>query len=242
MISVSLLHTADMHNRLTTKAAQWLHDVRDQHQALLLDSGDAVGALNVTVRRSEPIIELMNTAGYAAMAVGNREYFFRKHGMIQKTRSAAFAVLSANIQPNRGDMGHIKPWATLTTPVGGRVGLFGLTPTMISPGSWLERLSDMRFLPWERATQQAIAELRGQVDWLIALSHLGRERDRRLAELFPQVDAILGGHSHPQTTQVDKISGILMSYPRPYATEAVLITLSRQQGMIHYDSRVIELL
>ncbi len=242
MTSASLLHTADMHNRLTAEAAQQLFEVREQHQALLLDSGDAIGALNVTVRRSEPIIELMNAAGYTAMAIGNREYFFRKRGMLHKTHSAAFATLSTNIQPVQGDMGHIKRWTAVATPDGSRVGLFGLTPTMIAPGSWVERLSDMHFLPWQEATQQAVTALRGQVDWLIALSHLGKERDQHLMELFPEIDVILGGHSHPQMTEIEQSSGALASYPRPYAKKAVLITLSRQQGATHYDSRVIELL
>jgi len=242
MTSISLLHTADIHNRLTAKAAQQLREVRKQNHALLLDSGDAIGALNVTVRRSEPIIELMNTAGYTAMAAGNREYFFRKRGMLHKTRSADFSILTANLQPVQGDMGHIKRWITVAASDGSQVGLFGLTPTMIAPGSWVERLSDMRFLPWQEAAQQAVTALRGQVDWLMALSHLGKQRDRRLMELFPEIDVILGGHSHPQVTEIAEISGTLTSYPRPYAKEAVLITLSRQQGATDYDSRVIELL
>jgi 2',3'-cyclic-nucleotide 2'-phosphodiesterase (5'-nucleotidase family) len=242
MTSVSLLHTADMHSRLNAEAAQQLREVREENHALLLDSGDAIAALNVTVRCSEPTIELMNAAGYTAMAIGNREYFFRKRGMLHKTRAAGFATLSANIQPVQTDMGHIKRWTTVTAPDGSRVGLFGLTPTMIAPGSWVERLSDMRFLPYEEATQQAVGELRGQVDWLIALSHLGKEHDRRMVELFPQIDLILGGHSHPQTTEIEQIIGTLVSYPRPYAREAVLITLSKQQGTTHYDSRTIELL
>ncbi len=242
MTSVSLLHTADMHNRLTTEAAQRLREVRQQNTALLVDSGDAIGALNVTVRRSEPIIKLMNVAGYAAMAIGNREYFFHKRGMLHKTSAATFAMLSANIQPVQGDMGHIKRWTMVAAPDGSRVGLFGLTPTMIAPGSWVERLSDIRFLPWQEAAQQAVTALRGQADWLIALSHLGQERDRRLIELLPEIDVILGGHSHPQMTEIEEFSGTLASYPRPYAKEAVLITLSKQQGATHYDSRVIELL
>ena len=242
MISVRLLHTADMHNRLTRQAAQQLREVREQNHALLLDSGDAIGALNITVRRLEPIIELMNVADYTAMTIGNREYFFRKRGMLHKTQSAAFATLSVNIQPVRGGMGHIERWTTVASPDGSRVGLFGLTPTMIAPGSWVERLSDMRFLPWQEATQQAVTALRGQVDWLMALSHLGKERDQRLMQLFPEIDVLLGGHSHPPTTKIEQISGRLASYPRPYAREAMLITLSRQQGTTHYHSRVIELL
>ena len=241
MPSITLVHTADLHSRLTSQAAQRLGRLREQNAAPLFDSGDAVGALNITVRRSEPILELMNRAGYQAMAIGNREYFFRKRGMIHKTRAAEFAVLAANIKPLRGGMGHIQPHTTVVAPNGERLGLFGLTPTMIAAGSWTERLSDMRFILWQQAAKQAVADLYRKADWLVALSHLGREQDRKLIEMFPQIDVVLGGHSHPQTTQVSQIAGTVTSYPRPYGKEAALIEVHRRQGIVTYEASVVEL-
>ena len=241
MASLTLLHTADMHNRLSQAAARRLAELRREHGALLLDSGDAVGAGNVTLRLREPIIELMNQAGYAAMAVGNREYFFRKRGIIRKTRAARFAVLSANLRPLRGDFGHIQAWTIVTTAEGSRVGIFGLTPTMIAAGSRAEWFSDMRFAPWEDAVDAVLAALRHQVDWVVALSHLGKKCDSRLARLFPEIDVVLGGHSHSPAARIERVSGRLLSWPAPYATELVLVKLAKLPGENRYESRVIEL-
>ncbi len=241
MASLALLHTADMHNRLSQAAARRLTELRREHKALLLDSGDAVGAGNVTLRRREPIIELMNEAGYAAMAVGNREYFFRKWGMIRKTRAARFAVLSANLRPLRGDLGHIQAWTIVTAAGGSRVGIFGLTPTMIGAGSRAEPFSDMRFMSWQAAVAGVVAALRDQVDWLVALSHLGKRYDRHLAELFSEIDVVLGGHSHRPAARIEQVAGRLLCWPAPYATEVVLIRASKLQGNNRYESRVIQL-
>ena len=242
MASLRLLHTADMHNRLRPAAARRLRELREENGALLLDTGDAIGAINVTVRPAEPIIDLMNAAGYTAMAVGNREYFFRKRWMIYKTKRAEFSVLCANLRPLRGDMGHIQRQVIIKTSAGDRVGLFGLTPLMIVSGSWGERLADLRFMPGEDAGEQMVAQLRGQGDWLVALSHLGKEQDRHLVELFPEIDLLLSGHSHPQTTEIEHIAGSLICRAAPYAREAVLIEASRMQDTNHYETSTIKLL
>ncbi|MCI5143642.1 MAG: bifunctional metallophosphatase/5'-nucleotidase, partial [Candidatus Electrothrix sp. ATG1] len=44
--------------------------------------------------------------------------------------------------------------------------------------------------------EQKVAELRPEVDILIALTHLNMEDDIRLANKFPEIDLILGGHEH----------------------------------------------
>ncbi len=241
MASLSLLHTADMHNRLTGAAAQRLGELRERNEALLLDSGDAIAAANVSVRRREPTIELMNEAGYTAMAAGNREYFFRKRGMIHKTRMAQFAVLSANLQPLRGDMGHIRPWIVIAAPGGARVGFFGLTRIMIPPGSWLEAFSDMRFVPWHEAVRAVVSALRQQADWVVALTHLGDEYDRQLIEAFPEIDVVLAGHSHPRATRVEQVHGRLVCWSAPCAREAALVRITKTEEGNRYESSVIAL-
>ena len=241
MAVLSLLHTGDMHNRLSVAAARRLGELREQHRALLLDSGDAVGAGNVTFRRSEPILTRMNVAGYTAMAVGNREYFFRKRGLIHKTREAQFAVLGANLHPNHGDLGHIQPWVTVTAPTGERVGILALARTMIRPGHPWAALADTHFVPWQIAAQEAAAALRGQVDWLVALSHLGRADDGRLVALLPEIDVVLGGHDHPATGGIEQVGPTLISRAAPYAKSVTLIMMTRQGDTRQYESSVIEL-
>ena len=241
-MTLTIIHTADLHNRLDDERAEALGFLRENSAALLLDSGDAVGAGNVYVRPVEPVLERMNAAGYHAMAVGNREFFFRKRGMLFKTRQAQFPVLTTNLLPRNGDFGHIKRW-TVIEHAGQRVGLFALTPTMIRPGHLFERLSDVRFLAWEAAAREAVEQLRERVDWLIALSHRGLCDDRVLVELCPEIDLVLGGHGHERVAVRLEDSGVIISHPGDHAKSAAILTLARDtEGRRQSDGQIVDLI
>lgn len=242
MTALKIIHTSDLHGKLNQRRAEALSFWREQSGALLLDSGDAISAGNVYVRPGrEPAIELMNLAGYQAMAVGNREYFFRKRGLLKKTAQAKFVVLSANLLPRESGIGHLQRWTALDTGAG-RVGLFGLTPTMIVPGSWVERFSDLRFVPWQEAAREAVEALQAEADWLVALSHLGHKNDLRLARICPELDIILGGHSHVIQEETIVEAGIGISHAGHHASHAALIDLTREgDGETHIERRLLDL-
>lgn len=59
--------------------------------------------------------------------------------------------------------------------------------------------------PWEARCAELVAELRPQVDMLILASHLGFNRNVTVAQKFPEIDTIVGGHfgaSESPTTMV----------------------------------------
>lgn len=241
MATLRVIHTSDLHTKLDREGAEALGLLRHKSDALLLDSGDAIGASNVTVRASEPVLEQMNLAGYHAMTVGNREFYFRKRGLLHKTAGAEFAILSANVRAREGDLGHLRPWEIFE--VGGqRVGVFGMTRVMIPPGSFLEVFADVRFVPWREAAAQAVTELRGQVDWLIALSHLGTTREMKLAATHPEIDAILGGHAHDELEATVGPRPTLVSHPGHYGSGAVVIEMTREaDGGTSISRKLVEL-
>lgn len=243
MGALRVIHTSDLHNRLDQARAEALARLRAETGALLLDSGDAVGAANVTVRRAEPVIDWMNLAGYDAMCVGNREYYFRRRGMLHKTAAARFAVLSANIVPrDEGrDLGHIRPWQVFETDAG-RVGVFGLSRVMIRPGSWAEVFSDLRFAPWRDAAARALEQLRSRSDWLVALSHLGGRRDRELVQRHPELDLVLSGHGHATSHEVLGGNRTMLSRAGALARAAAVIEIERTaDGPRRLDWRLMDL-
>jgi 2',3'-cyclic-nucleotide 2'-phosphodiesterase (5'-nucleotidase family) len=103
MAHITILHTSDMHNKLTPSLAQCLHSLKAANPAsLMLDSGDAIWAGNAFWRPGgEPILDLMNGVPYDAMCMGNREFHFLDIGANSKTSRAAFPVLSANLRRSR---------------------------------------------------------------------------------------------------------------------------------------------
>ena len=64
---------------------------------------------------------------------------------------------------------------------------------------------------WDQPIDQArrkVDELRSKVDCLIALTHIGIAQDRKLAEACPELDLILGGHSHTVLNEPEAVNGV----------------------------------
>lgn len=109
VVLLTIFHTNDFHNRLNGAQAERLRLLRSSDEnSLLLDAGDASGSGNITFRPGgEPIFDLMNTAGYDAMTVGNRDFHFSYLGFHTKLSRARFPVLCANVRTKRGETGNL---------------------------------------------------------------------------------------------------------------------------------------
>jgi len=234
---VRIIHTSDFHDRLTPMKAARLRALKEEHNALLIDTGDAIRAANVTVLPwRERAISLMSDAGYDAIGLGNREYFFRSWGMRWKTGHARFPRVVANLAGPIGASPH-----AILEHRGTRVGLLALMPTMIAPGHWFERLSDSRFRPWEEAVAAAVEALRGECDLLVALFHRPNAEIPRLCPLLPEAAIVLAGHDHVRRPTLGTApSGHLVSCVGEGATHARVIGLRSPDGNVTMD-RLVEL-
>ena len=52
---------------------------------------------------------------------------------------------------------------------------------------------------------EQVSRLRKEVDLVVLLSHLGLATDRRLAEEIPEIDIILGGHTHHLLEEPERV-------------------------------------
>ena len=172
---------------------------------LLLDAGDQFqGTLFYTVHKGVPSREAMNALHYTAMTLGNHE-FDDGPRVLEDTflKGLGVPVLAANIDASRdpGIQSHIKPW-TMVTLGGRKIGLVGIaneeTAKLGSPGP------DLAFLPAEEPLRKAVAELRKQgAAIVVAITHVGYERDKELAATVEGLDVIVGGHSHTLLSNTD---------------------------------------
>ena len=193
-----IFHTADLHNRLRPAAARQIAELRQSHPgSLLLDAGDAVAAGNLWFRLGgEPILRLMSEVGYDAMAMGNRESHPAAAALARKLRDADFPVLAANVVAKRRPLPEIvRDHVILSGPAGTTVAVIGLAPQITRPDSAWARVTDYVFGDPVAVARDLAVELQRKADLVVCLSHCGEGIDRELAAL-PQVDLVLGGHSH----------------------------------------------
>ena len=200
----TLLHTNDLHNHLHVAQAGLLRRARAaiHDTGLLLDAGDAVASGNITFHHDgEAILDTMSDIGYDAMTVGNREFHFLRRGFDCKLRRARFPVLCANVRSRSGlaPPTHAVLVRDLTTANETlRVAIVGLTVPMITAQMMVRYASAYVFDDPIQTAVKLVPKLRSdlQPDIIIALTHIGIKQDRELAERVPDIDLIIGGHSH----------------------------------------------
>lgn len=198
MPDLTILHTNDFHGKLSDKAAERAASEKSSaERCLLLDAGDAISSGNVYYRPGgEPILARMSDLGYDAMALGNREFHFLEAGLRSKLKLARFPILSANFQSGKGDVRQLVLPTAEWDLKGLRVVVFGLSVPVITRRMVSSRISPFWFEDPIETAARIVPELRAQADVLIALTHIGLQRDLELANSVRGIDLIVGGHTH----------------------------------------------
>ncbi len=218
-----IYHTNDIHSHFEQwgKIVSFLKRRKTKHliqgeDVLLVDVGDFVD-------RSHPISEatsgkgnitLLNEAGYDYVTIGNNEGItLSKRELEHLYDDATFQVLVNNLYHEQGERpSFAKPYVIHEIEHGIKIGLVGVTvayPDFYSPLGW-----DIQN-PFE-AVAQSLKELEDQVDMIVVLSHLGKNDDKKLANLFPQIDVIIGAHTHHLFEHGFRENGVLLCCAEKY--------------------------
>jgi 2',3'-cyclic-nucleotide 2'-phosphodiesterase (5'-nucleotidase family) len=205
---LTVLHTNDLHGKLSERAGEIIaREKLSADNCLLLDAGDAVPSGNIYYRPGgDAILARMSDLGYDAMAIGNREFHFLEVGLRSKVKLARFPVLCANLRgrgqsdfdvPSVDDGAPTNVRASIDLDKSGlRVAVFGLTVPMITRKMLAGKVSPFWFEDPIEAAARIVPELRSRADLLIALTHIGMQSDIELANALPDIDLIVGGHTH----------------------------------------------
>ncbi len=161
-----------------------------------LFSPSALGTARVEGARldGKQMVEVLNAAGLNYCTFGNHEFDLREQPFLQRLSESRFTWFSGNaFDRNKKPFPNVKENVIFTVTNASnqtaRIGLIGVTMTKNKP-DYVTYLD-----PLEAAKKQAEA-LRGQVDILIAVTHLPLEDDVKLAQTVAGIDLILGGHEH----------------------------------------------
>ncbi|MBB2698419.1 UNVERIFIED_ORG: 5'-nucleotidase [Rhizobium esperanzae] len=171
---------------------------------LLLNAGDNFqGSLFYTTYKGAAEAEFLNMMKFDAMTVGNHEFDDSEDGLATFLDKVQFPVVTANVKATAasklGD--RIKP--SLVIDVGGqKIGIVGAvtndTPELSSPGPNVTIGDDVQSIT------SAVQDLKGQgVNKIIALTHVGYPRDLAFIAKIPDVDVVVGGHSHSLLSNTD---------------------------------------
>ncbi len=201
-----IIQTNDLHGSLTSAKIPLLQSLRAEAD-LSFDTGDSIKAGNLALPlHPEVVWPIFSQLDLTASVPGNRESHLLAAGVQAKFAGASHPVLCSNWRDRGGNL----VWRDeLRLDVNGlRVGVFGVMVPMVTARMKTQGLS--AYL-WDQPIDQArrkVDELRSKVDCLIALTHIGIAQDRKLAEACPELDLILGGHSHTVLNEPEAVNGV----------------------------------
>lgn len=201
--TVVVLSTNDMHARIQRfpQLAAAVAACRDTVPTLLIDAGDRWTG-NAYVDKAPtpgmPMIRLMNRLGYDAATLGNHEFDFGQAFLGQLIDSMDFEVIAANVVSDTCTFPQLPPYAIVGRG-GIRFGLVGAVTNYEGPGHPAGNASSfagLRFPDPQQAARRYADELRGKVDVLVLVSHMGDDRDLELLADGVPYDLVIGGHTH----------------------------------------------
>lgn len=179
-------------------------------------------------------VKLMNDMKFSAMSVGNHEFDYGQSNLINNLRPAMkFPLLSANIRYADGNL-VFKPYVIEKLPDKKcRILIFGLTTENTPELTHPRNVKGLVFAdPVDVARE--IVEKHGKDKFVIALTHLGVEKDKKLGLLCPGIDVIIGGHSHTALFEPVKLDDTLVCQAGAYSQYVGRLDVDVKDGRIEY--------
>lgn len=213
-VKIVILSLNDQHAKIDNyghlKAA--LDEIRSKNNDVLLfaagDNFTGNPIVDQYVDKGFPIIDLMNTVGFNATAIGNHEFDYGQETLGRRIEQASFPFLNSNIKDESGNPKY-KPYHIFKLNNGIRVAVISAIQ-LGTDGTPDSHPSNLKGLFFNDGISELLKykNLRDSCDIFIALTHIGFEEDIKLAEQMPQLDLILGGHTHTLTKPSHLVNGI----------------------------------
>ena len=219
---LTILHTNDMHGFFQygkydgmgapLLAAKIKEMKKLNKNVLLLDGGDAIQGNNlVTLSKGDNGVKVLNELGYDAVVAGNHEFDYTAATLTELSSKYDMPLLAANIKKADGTS-FLTPYV-IKDLNGIKIGIFGLTTPETVYKSHPKNTEGLVFEDPKVTAAEMVKELKGKVDLIVVLAHLGNEGDftsESVAKAVDGIDVMVDGHSHSEYKNGLKVNGTLI--------------------------------
>ena len=247
-VEVNILSVNDMHAAIDQfpKFAALVDSLRGVYPDLLVFSAGDNRTGNPVNDQYDPVnypmIALMNKVGFDLCTVGNHEWDANIVNLQNDIKRASFPFLCANVVvPDTVDL-DVKPYVIIENQ-GLKIAVVGMIELRHDgiPGTHPDNLKKVSF----RRAEEVMPEykyLRNQNDVVILLSHCGIEADVELAQAYPWIDAIIGGHTHTLIEKPLVTNGVLITQSGSHLEYATLVKIKvKDKKVVGKESVVLNL-
>jgi 5'-nucleotidase / UDP-sugar diphosphatase len=179
---------------------------KDPKHTLTIDAGDIFqGTPLFTKYHGETEVNLLNKMGYDIYTIGNHEFDDGPQNLAKQLKVAKFDVINANMDLSKEPelAAVVKPYVIKEID-GQKIAFIGgitadLNSVALNTGNVTIKSAGPN---WVQPFIDEVDKLKAQgINKFVLVTHCGVESDKILAQSIPEIDVIIGGHSH---TRLDK--------------------------------------
>lgn len=241
-VKIQVLATTDLHGKflnydyatmssshggLNQVATIVKNEMNSNPNTIVVDNGDTIqGNYNHLFLTDEflkdninPMVYAMNKIGYTSFSLGNHEFNYGMNTLnkiAEQAKAGGTAVLCANLYKDGARV--FEPY-TIETVGGVRVAIIGVVTNHIT--RWdADKLEGYTPTNPAEEVQKVMTEIKDKADVFVVTSHMGLTSEygdgdsaTDIANLNPEVDVIIAGHSHSEIKQ-DIVNGVLITQPK----------------------------
>ncbi len=224
----SIVHLNDLHARLLPDergmggfahvAAAIQRERESGGKVIVLHAGDMVqGSPVSTIFKGTPVFEVANRLGIDALCLGNHEFDYGWHRILDFQRVSDAPILCANVRNARGET-LVPPAKVLTA---GKLDIAVI-------GALTQRLRSLikpdQAGPWRTealvpSLSPVVSEMHRRADVVVVLGHLFDDEDELVLRELEDVDILVSGHDHGGRDEELLVDGRIGVKLRPYGRE-----------------------
>ena len=218
-LEITILHTNDMHSHLEamSRLSAFARNLKQKlerqgRRVFFFDAGDATDRRErfCSITKGSAFPRILEAMGYDLQTLGNAiSVTYGPQAASQMARRATLPMLAANFQEANGSLvAGFQATASFHLAKQVRMGVIGLTPDMPD----ISELFGLKITDFRAVTREYLEKLEhGGTGPVVVLSHLGLENDRMLAQALPDLELIIGGHSHSTLPGGERVNGVLVA-------------------------------
>lgn len=198
----------------------------------------------------EAIATLLNALPIDASTIGNHEFDFGADAADKSLQACSFPIIATNLKSSTLSCHILKK--LIIEKNGYKIGILGaILPELVTHKAYWFLQGVLAMEPdLYSCMQQTVNELKtvDQVDFVIVLSHIGIDEDRKLAEHVHGIDLICGGHTHTTTKRSCEVivqkpdqTQTVISHPGDKGRTLGIVKLwPKENGHLTFDCDVFE--
>ena len=208
------------------KKATYLEPLRkDPGGLVIVDSGDLLNedmeipesVLQASKLKAELIAQIYNKIGIDAVNIGELDLVLGINYLKELAKKENFPFISANLVDEK-NVPIFKRYVVKTVN-GKKVGIFGVIGDTSEMSEKVSQITNGAASVQDplQAAESIVKELAGKVDYMIALTHQGTNRDWVIARRVKGIDLVIGGHDKQKTKE-------------PFEADKTLIVQAGEKG------------